>query len=382
MFYNKILKKKMSFLSDLKQLGGEFKNKLSTQLNEISLSGAIDVIVIQQENGSLASTPFYCKFGKIGVFQTIEKTVEVRINGELNSNFKMVFADNGDAFYINNSFQIIKNDLTKYLQAARALENKLDSNKEPLFFIETSEELQDDFIDEKYINLDQKGSLLFNLTANELRELKLNNGSNEISYAVRTNQGVKVKLANIYLWNHLDRIIISDLDGTVTKSNVLGQVLTRFGRDWSQCDVAELYHKIFKNDYKFVYLSARSISQSESTRSLIDNVKQNNYCLPKGPLLLNPSDLLSSLSSELIFKKSTEFKVNCINNLKTLFKINPFHAGFGNTLQDSMTYKSIGINENFIFIINKSGALNNDTTLTYKELISLVNFAFPNKDSL
>ena len=73
--------------------------------------------------------------------------------------------------------------------------------------------------------------------------------------------------------------------------------------------------------------------------------------------------------------------MNCLNNLKTLFKINPFNAGFGNTLQDSLTYKSIGINENFIFIINKSGALNNDTTLTYKELISLVNFAFPNKDS-
>jgi phosphatidate phosphatase LPIN len=45
----------------------------------------------------------------------------------------------------------------------------------------------------------------------------------------------------IFLWDHRTKIIISDVDGTITRSDFLGQVLPRLGRDWSHKGIAKLY---------------------------------------------------------------------------------------------------------------------------------------------
>jgi phosphatidate phosphatase PAH1 len=34
-------------------------------VNSATLSGAIDIVVVEQEDGSLASTPFHVRFGKL-----------------------------------------------------------------------------------------------------------------------------------------------------------------------------------------------------------------------------------------------------------------------------------------------------------------------------
>lgn len=39
------------------------------------LTGAIDVIVVQQEDGSLRCTPFHVRFGKLGVLQSLKNKV-------------------------------------------------------------------------------------------------------------------------------------------------------------------------------------------------------------------------------------------------------------------------------------------------------------------
>ena len=65
------------------------------------------------------------------------------------------------------------------------------------------------------------------------------------------------------MFNHDEKIIISDVDGTVTKSDVMGQILPPLGvTDWSQQHIVDLYQKIADNGYKFLYLSARAISTS------------------------------------------------------------------------------------------------------------------------
>jgi len=87
----------------------------------------------------------------------------------------------------------------------------------------------------------------------------------------------------------------------VGRSDVLGQVLPMLGSvipmigsDWSQAGIAQLYQMIHRNGYKFLYLSARAIGQSQLTRDYLRNVKQNNTRLPDGPLLLSPSSLMSA----------------------------------------------------------------------------------------
>jgi phosphatidate phosphatase LPIN len=55
------------FISNFK----EFYN----EINSATLTGAIDVIVVEQEDGTYLCSPFHVRFGKIGVLRSKEKIV-------------------------------------------------------------------------------------------------------------------------------------------------------------------------------------------------------------------------------------------------------------------------------------------------------------------
>ncbi|MCD7467548.1 hypothetical protein HAX54_005048 [Datura stramonium] len=55
-----------------------------------------------------------------------------------------------------------------------------------------------------------------------------------------SNHQVK-RLAHIYLWKWNTRIVISDVDGTITKSDVLGQFMPLVGKDWTHSGIARLF---------------------------------------------------------------------------------------------------------------------------------------------
>ncbi len=92
-----------------------------------------------------------------------------------------------------------------------------------------------------------------------------------------------------------DRVIISDIDGTITRSDVLGHILPYIGQDWAQVGVTRLYTNIAANGYKFLYLSARAIGQAKATRDYLRDLRQDDVSLPDGPLLLSPTSLFSAL---------------------------------------------------------------------------------------
>ena len=49
-------------------------------------------------------------------------------------------------------------------------------------------------------------------------QLNLREGQNEITFSVTTQyQGTTRCMSHIYLWNFDDKIVISDIDGTITK---------------------------------------------------------------------------------------------------------------------------------------------------------------------
>lgn len=58
----------------------------------------------------------------------------------------------------------------------------------------------------------------------------------------------------------------TDIDGTITKSDMLGHAAALVGTDWTHVGVASLFSDIAANGYKFLYLSSRSISQAVGTR--------------------------------------------------------------------------------------------------------------------
>ena len=126
-------------------------------------------------------------------------------------------------------------------------------------------------------------------------------------------------------------MVISDIDGTITKSDVLGHLLPVIGKDWAQSGVAQLYTKIRNNGYQIMYLSARAIGQASITKDYLQSLKQGDVCLPDGPLFLNPDSLIHAFKREVIDRNPEEFKIRCLKDIQSLFNgTNPFFAGYGN----------------------------------------------------
>lgn len=119
-------------------------------------------------------------------------------------------------------------------------------------------------------------------------------------------------------------------------SDVLGHILPMVGKDWAQIGVAQLFSKIEENGYKILYLSARAIGQSRVTREYLKSIRQGDTKLPDGPLLLNPTSLISAFHREVIERKPEQFKIECLSDIKRLFgDKNPFYAGYGNRINVS-----------------------------------------------
>ncbi|KXJ27671.1 phosphatidate phosphatase LPIN3 [Exaiptasia diaphana] len=222
------------------------------------------------------------------------------------------------------------------------------------------------------------------LTSEQLAKLKLNDGANSVHFSVTTKyQGTAECQATIYLWNYDDRIVISDIDGTITKSDVLGQILPVVGQAWAQSGVAHFFSSIEKNGYKLLYLSARAIGQAQITRDYLKSVKQDQITLPDGPLLLSPASLIKAFHREVIEKKPEEFKIAALRDILSLFPTTkkPFHSGFGNKINDVYSYRAVGVSLSRIFTINHKGEVRNELTTTfqssYLDLQNLVDQMFP-----
>ncbi|KAM7038027.1 phosphatidate phosphatase LPIN3 isoform 1-T1 [Acridotheres tristis] len=119
------------------------------------------------------------------------------------------------------------------------------------------------------------------LSSEQIGRLNLRDGPNEVTFSVTTQyQGTCRCEATIYLWNWNEKVVISDIDGTITKSDALGQILPQLGKDWTHRGIVKLFHKIHL---------------------------------------------------EVIEKKPEVFKVTCLTDIRKLFATKcPFYAGFGN----------------------------------------------------
>ncbi len=53
-----------------------------SEINSATLTGAIDVLVVEQEDGTFLSSPFHVRFGKMGVLKAREKIVSTLSNDD------------------------------------------------------------------------------------------------------------------------------------------------------------------------------------------------------------------------------------------------------------------------------------------------------------
>ncbi|XP_048489406.1 phosphatidate phosphatase LPIN2 isoform X4 [Plutella xylostella] len=227
------------------------------------------------------------------------------------------------------------------------------------------------------------------LSSDQIKKLNLLPGMNEMVFSVTTAyQGTTRCKCNVFRWRHDDKVVISDIDGTITKSDVLGHIFPLVGKDWAQSGVAQLFTKIKNNGYQLLYLSARAIGQARVTREYLRSIRQGEVCLPDGPLLLNPTSLLRAFHREVIEKKPEEFKIQCLADIKALFPhgSNPFYAGYGNRVNDVCAYQAVGIPIVRIFTINYKGELKHELTQTFQSTYhvqsDMVDDFFPHRETL
>lgn len=224
------------------------------------------------------------------------------------------------------------------------------------------------------------------LSSDQLKQLNLKPGPNTVQFSVMSSySGNAVVSARIFLWEETDQVIISDIDGTITKSDALGHVFAAIGRDWTHVGIANLYTDITNNGYKIIYLTARAIGQADTTREYLKTIVQGDYRMPEGPVIMSPDRLMASLHREVILRKPELFKMACLRDIQRLFGKNAktaFFAGFGNRITDAMSYRSVGIETGKIYTIDSTGVILTELLQTshrgsYVGLNDLVNEVFP-----
>jgi phosphatidate phosphatase LPIN len=221
------------------------------------------------------------------------------------------------------------------------------------------------------------------LTSEQLRALNLKPGANTMSFTVNRSKCE----AYMFYWKHDVPIVISDIDGTITKSDALGHVLNMIGRDWTHQGVAKLYTDIVNNGYNIFYLTSRSVGQADTTRAYLNGVVQDNYRLPKGPVIMSPDRTIAALRREIYLRKPEVFKMACLRDIMQLFDKpahqTPFYAGFGNRFTDALSYRSVNIPSTRIFTINSNAEVSldvlslNSYKTGYASMREIVDHFFP-----
>ncbi|KAI1823265.1 LNS2-domain-containing protein [Xylaria intraflava] len=210
------------------------------------------------------------------------------------------------------------------------------------------------------------------LTSDQLKALDLKPGENSMSFTVNR----ATCTANMFLWKYDTPVVISDIDGTITKSDALGHVLNMIGRDWTHAGVAKLYSDIAANGYNIMYLTSRSVGQADTTRAYLNGIAQDGYRLPKGPTILSPDRTMAALRREIYLRKPHVFKMATLRDIRSLYdgpENHCFYAGFGNRLTDQISYRTVDVPRHRIFTINSNAEVSLDLLSLNKLKLSYVN---------
>ena len=281
-------------------------------------TGVNDVIVVEQSDGTFLSTPIVVQLGKFENFKTTfgsreDKVVTIIVNGQvLVTNDALVLDDSGKATF---------------------------ASRDDSIYIESQ----------------------------EWKDANLNPGLNPGEFRVEKFD-VVIKF-NVFLYNQADKLVLTDIDGTITQSDLKGHILPRFGLDADHERVVEMFHMIGQNGYKIVYLTARSIAQGNRPNRLLTLIQgtreylfqtlqdQDGYSLPMGPVFLSPRTFIGGVIAEVT--DPAPMKLAMIKSIADLFnrKAEVFSGAYGNKETDSRAYVQAGIDESKIFIVDTSSVL-------------------------
>ena len=269
--------------------------------------------------------------------------------------------------------------------------------------------------EEKIQDLDQK---MTDSWENDLKPF-LKEGANPVVFCclrkivqnAKATTIVQYARASIWKWKITDKVAISDIDGTITKSNargVLGTILTdqyekvchdgichflsKLAVSQPQIDQEDISSVASPPTTRIVYLTSRPIHLANKTKSFLSGLSQPQndnesiiHGLPQGPLLGFGGNLAKVLSMEVLSKTAQAFKAGELEkHIAGPFRRarfaegqsdqneSVFVAAFGNNFNDVQAYHKIGVDLDRIFVIDKNSHIatfqkTNDSTTTNEE---------------
>lgn len=208
-------------------------------------------------------------------------------------------------------------------------------------------------------------------------------GTNKISFI--TTYGCNAT-CYLFLWLSSDSIIISDIDGTITRSDVVGVLDTVITETFKHIHhgICDFFSSIVHTDQgenmedenktlskenppqiRMLYLTSRPLTLVNTTRRLFHRVRQGDKPLPLGPIFCYRGNILDVLVMEKISKSADRFKGNLLKDQIThafatagrALNSNLFVAAFGNKISDATAYESAGIRKNNIYIIDPTSKI-------------------------
>jgi hypothetical protein len=177
----------------------------------------------------------------------------------------------------------------------------------------------------------------------------------------RATDSLRYVESRLHLWGPNESVVIADLDGTLTISDVEGHIRTlRLGQyDFLHAGACDFFTKLHELDLRILYLTARPIDWASASRTHLENAKQHAHRLPTGPLITNSNGLTGALMTEVVNKNPHVFKAQVLNEIQlTLIHAGRvvehpvFVAGFGNRPTDVVAYEQVGVDPNLVFLID------------------------------
>jgi len=171
-------------------------------------------------------------------------------------------------------------------------------------------------------------------SADELQALRLllRPGHNDARFEL---PGAETLHCSIFLWSNSTRLVVTDIEGSVTQGKVTGRTFGSFlgatvVREHVNPAAVEFFHGVREQGYEVLYVSHSGIPAGVSSRDYLLKVlacpASKVGCLPLGPVVHNPESLIQAvhvLGGDL-------FKQAALRGVRRLFppEQSPFFASF------------------------------------------------------
>ena len=97
------------------------------EFNKATLSGALDVIVVEHEDGTMLCNPFRIRFGKLKLLKSSSQPISITINGNLSS-IQMRLSQSGEGY-----FPINEESLSPIFEEQKSVYNNSETVEKPVY---------------------------------------------------------------------------------------------------------------------------------------------------------------------------------------------------------------------------------------------------------